>query len=78
MRVFYSDQREVPAAQDIGAEYHPLEAVQAEANFLSLHTPLTPDTRHLVDAGALKRMKPTWEADGLSDCDAVKWCVAMS
>jgi glyoxylate reductase len=26
---------------------------------VSLHTPLTPDTRHLIDAGALRRMKPT-------------------
>ena len=26
---------------------------------MSLHTPLTPDTRHLIDARALARMKPT-------------------
>ncbi|HEY1524430.1 MAG TPA: D-glycerate dehydrogenase [Solirubrobacteraceae bacterium] len=29
------------------------------ADFVSIHTPLTADTRHLIDAAALKRMKPT-------------------
>src|SRR4051794_23724262 len=29
------------------------------ADAVSLHTPLTPDTRHLIDAAALERMKPT-------------------
>jgi glyoxylate reductase len=29
------------------------------ADFVSVHTPLTPETRHLVDAGFLRAMKPT-------------------
>ena len=35
-----------------------LHAVLAQADFVSLHAPLTPDTRRLVDAAALAAMKP--------------------
>jgi glyoxylate reductase len=37
----------------------PLPDLLAAADFVSLHTPLTPDTRGLIDAAALERMKPT-------------------
>ena len=59
MRVIYGDTSEVEAARALGAQRLPLEEVLAEADFLSLHTPLTPDTHHLIDAQALKRMKST-------------------
>jgi glyoxylate reductase len=35
-----------------------LHAALARADFISLHTPLTPATRHLIDAGALAACKP--------------------
>ncbi len=37
----------------------PLGELLEQADVVSLHTPLTPDTRHLIDARALARMKPT-------------------
>jgi glyoxylate reductase len=37
----------------------PLEELLERADFVSLHCPLTPATRHLIDTGALERMKPS-------------------
>jgi glyoxylate reductase len=37
----------------------PLDALLEHADFVSLHVPLTPDTRHLIDRQALTRMKET-------------------
>lgn len=37
----------------------PFHDVLERSDFLSLHCPLTEDTHHLIDAGALSRMKPS-------------------
>jgi glyoxylate reductase len=41
---------------DLGDDLH---AALKRADFVSVHTPLTPETRHLIDADALAVMKPT-------------------
>jgi D-3-phosphoglycerate dehydrogenase len=44
-------------AVELGAELVPLEDVLELADFISIHVPLTDETRDMVDAGALRRMK---------------------
>jgi D-3-phosphoglycerate dehydrogenase len=48
---------EVMAKQ--GARAASLDEVLSQSDVVSLHCPLTPQTRHLIDERALRRMKPT-------------------
>ena len=59
MRVIYCDAHDNPLPTGIQAERRSLDEIYAEADFISLHTPLTPDTHHLINERALKLMKPT-------------------
>ena len=45
-------------AHDLGAVKVDLDRLLAEADFITLHTPLTPQTRGMIDSAALARMKP--------------------
>ena len=46
-----------PAAEALGVEYTTLEKLYAESNIISLHCPLTPQTRHLINDAALAGMR---------------------
>jgi phosphoglycerate dehydrogenase-like enzyme len=46
-------------ADRLGVELVELDRLVAESDFVSVHLPLTPETRHLIDADRLARMKPT-------------------
>lgn len=51
------------ARDEIGVQFFggpdDMERVLEESDFVSLHVPLTAETRHIIDARALARMKPT-------------------
>lgn len=59
MRILYHGRRRSEELEALGAESRSLEALLAESDFVSLHVPLSEQTRHLIDARALERMKPT-------------------
>lgn len=42
----------------LGVTYVPMDRLLAEADIVTLHCPLSPTTRHLIDAAALAKMKP--------------------
>jgi D-3-phosphoglycerate dehydrogenase len=46
-------------AAQLRVRLQPLDEVLSQADFVSLHVPLTPETRHLIDARALARLKPS-------------------
>jgi lactate dehydrogenase-like 2-hydroxyacid dehydrogenase len=41
----------------LGAQYAPLDELLARADFVTLHVPLSQETRHMIDAEAFGRMK---------------------
>jgi glyoxylate reductase len=59
MRVlYYSNTRRPDVERELGAEYRPFDELLREADFVSLHIALTPQTRHLIGARELKLMQP--------------------
>jgi glyoxylate reductase len=61
MRVVYTDAVQLPpeVEAETGAERFELADLLAQADFVSIHTNLTPETRHLFGAEAFEAMKPT-------------------
>ncbi len=55
MRVLQAERRGATATRP---GYTPFEQVLAESDALTLHIPLTPETRHLIGTAELARMKP--------------------
>jgi len=61
MKVIYTDAvRATPDVEkDLGAVYREMNTLLAEADFISVHTPLLPETRGLFNAETFGRMKRT-------------------
>ncbi|MBN1148721.1 MAG: D-glycerate dehydrogenase [Anaerolineales bacterium] len=59
LRIVYHDpQRDAEAEASLGLAYLPLTELLQHSDFISLHTPLTPETRGLINARTLRQMKP--------------------
>ena len=55
--LYYDVFRREDLEQSLGIEYAPLDEVLSRADFVSIHTPLTPETRHLMNAERFATMK---------------------
>ena len=54
--VAYSRSRKDPMP---GVEFLEMDALLAQSDYVSLHTPMTPQTRHMMNAAQLAKMKPS-------------------
>lgn len=61
MRVLYHDavRAEVGVERELRATYTDRETLLRDSDFVTVHTPLLPDTRHLIDERTLRTMKRT-------------------
>jgi glyoxylate reductase len=57
--LYYNRSRKEEAEQELGARYMDLDELLETADFVSVHTPLTDETHHLIGPKELGRMKPT-------------------
>jgi glyoxylate reductase len=60
MRIIYADPNiDEKTEREFGAERLSFDEVLSEADFVSLHIPLTPETHHMISERELKIMKPS-------------------
>ena len=61
MRILYHDtvRADAAAERELGATYVDKTTLLKESDFVTLHTLLSPETRHLIGAAELRQMKPT-------------------
>ena len=59
MTVIASSRSRTPGSIENGVTFVDTSTLLAESDVVTVHTPLTAQTRHLIDAAALAAMKPT-------------------
>ncbi|MGH7411807.1 MAG: 2-hydroxyacid dehydrogenase, partial [Candidatus Methylomirabilis sp.] len=61
MRILYTGRTRTPEAleRELGATFVDKPTLLKESDIVTLHVPLTPETRHYISAAELKLMKPT-------------------
>ncbi|AKI97322.1 2-hydroxyacid dehydrogenase [Kosmotoga pacifica] len=60
MRIIYYSRHRLPESEEriLSATYYPLDELLKIADVVSLHVPLTPETRHLINKERLQLLKP--------------------
>ena len=56
--LYHNRSRDEAAEKELGARYLELDELLETCDFISVHTPLTEETRHLIGAVELGKMKP--------------------
>ena len=59
VRLLYHNRHPSSTDTEVGATWVDLDTLLAESDFVTLHCPSTPETKHLINAERLKRMKST-------------------
>jgi glyoxylate reductase len=59
MKLLYNNRHPNPDMDALGAKLLPLDDLLRQSDFVSLHVPLNPTTRHLIGSRELSLMKPT-------------------
>ena len=57
--IYYDKMRRLEAEENLGVRYVSLKHLLETSDFVSLHVPLTPETRHLIGERELRMMKKT-------------------
>ncbi|MFH1448688.1 MAG: D-glycerate dehydrogenase [Candidatus Micrarchaeota archaeon] len=59
MKILYTNQKANPKADELGARLVPFEELLGKADFISVHVPLTKQTKHMFNSESLAKMKRT-------------------
>ena len=59
MKILYYDVQPKPDMDAMNAQYVPLNELLQNADFISIHAPLTPETKGLIGKSQFQLMKPT-------------------
>ena len=62
--------------RELGARKVRFEELTSQADFISIHVPLLPDTHHLFNAGVFDRMKSTACHPWSKKCSTRRWRIS--
>jgi len=58
MKILYNKRSPDPEAErELGVEFADVDKLLAESDFITLHVPLTDETRHMINSGSLEKVK---------------------